>query len=101
MLSLTFEDYEREVRTVLDGILGPAGFDVAEDILAITVNRWPHGYSYGYLDLWDPEWESGMAPHEMARKANGNITIANSDAAASAYTQAAIEEAFRAVEELS
>ncbi len=35
-------------------LLGPAGFDVAEDILAITVNRWPHGYSYGYLDLWGP-----------------------------------------------
>jgi len=42
-----------------------------------------------------------MAPHEMARQAIRNITIANSDAAASAYTQAAIEEAFRAVDELS
>lgn len=101
LLSLTFEDFEREVRTVLDGMLGPAGFDVAEDILAITVNRWPHGYAYGYLDLWDPEWEAGMAPHEIARQPFGNITIANSDAAASAYTQAAIEEAIRAVEELN
>ena len=26
LLSLTFEDFEREVRTVLDGMLGPAGF---------------------------------------------------------------------------
>ena len=101
LLSLTFEDFEREVRTVLDGMLGPAGFDVAEDILAITVNRWPHGYAYGYLDLWDPDWEAGRAPHEIARQPIRNITIANSDAAASAYTQAAIEEAFRAVEELS
>ena len=49
------EDFEREVRTVLDGLLGPAGFDVAEDILAITVNRWPHGYAYEYMQLWDPE----------------------------------------------
>ncbi len=100
MLGLTFEDYEREVRTVLDGMLGPAGFDVAEDILAITVNRWPHGYAYDYFDLWDPEWEPGRAPHEIARQPIGNITIANSDAAASAYTQAAIEEAIRAVAEL-
>ncbi len=100
MLGLTFEDYEREVRTVLDGMLGSAGFDVAEDILAITVNRWPHGYAYGYLDLWDPEWEQGKAPHEIARRPIGNITIANSDAAASAYTQAAIEQALRAVAEL-
>jgi len=54
MLALTFDDFEREVRTVLHGLLGPAGFDVTEDILAITVNRWPHGYSYEYMQLWDP-----------------------------------------------
>jgi spermidine dehydrogenase len=101
MLELTLEDFEREVRTVLDGLLGPAGFDVAEDVLAITVNRWPHGYAYDYLDLWDPEWEPGRAPHELARQAIGNITIANSDAAASAYTHAAIEQALRAVAELA
>ncbi len=35
MLALSFEDYEREVRTVLDGMLGASGFDVQEDILAI------------------------------------------------------------------
>lgn len=101
LLEMTFEDFEREVRTVLDGLLGPTGFDAAEDILAITVNRWPHGYAYSYLDLWDPEWEEGQAPHEIARRSVGNIAIANSDAAASAYTQAAIEEAIRAVGELN
>ncbi len=95
-----FEDFEREVRTVLDGLLGPAGFNVAEDILAITVNRWSHGYSYGYLDLWDEKYKAGEAPHEIARQPIGNISIANCDAAASAYSQAAIEEAFRAVNEL-
>jgi len=100
MLALSFEDYEREVRTVLDGLLGPAGFDVQEDILAITVNRWPHGYSYEYLDLWDPKWPEGEAPHEIARKPFGNIAVANSDAGASAYTHVAIDEAYRAVKEL-
>jgi spermidine dehydrogenase len=101
LLDTPFEAFEKEVRTVLHGMLSPAGFDAASDILAITVNRWPHGYSYGYLDLWDPEWPAGEAPHEIARRKIGNITIANSDAAASAYTQAAIEEAMRAVAELS
>lgn len=100
MLSLSFEDYEREVRTVLDGLLGPVGFDVNKDILAITVNRWPHGYAYEYLDLWDPEWAPGEAPHEIASKPFGNITIANADAGASAYTHTAIDEAFRAVNQL-
>ena len=101
MLDLKFEDYEREVRTVLDGMLGPAGFDVENDILAITVNRWPHGYSYDYLDLWDPKWPKGQAPHEIARKAFGNIAIANADAGADAYTHVAIDQAFRAVNDLT
>ncbi len=82
MLAMKFEDFEREVRTVLDGMLGPAGFSAADDILAITVNRWPHGYAYDYLDLWDPEWPPGEAPHEIARKPFGKITFANSDAPA-------------------
>jgi spermidine dehydrogenase len=100
MLDLTFEDYEREVRTVLDGLLGPAGFDVQKDILAITVNRWPHGYAYEYMDLWDPDWAPGKAPHEIASKPFGNIAIANADAGAEAYTHVAIDQAFRAVQEL-
>ena len=100
MLALNFEDYEREVRTVLDGMLGPAGFRPAEDILAITVNRWPHGYAYDYLDLWDPDWPPGEAPHEMARRPFGRLAFANSDAGASAYSHVAIDEAWRAVKEL-
>jgi spermidine dehydrogenase len=100
LLAMTFEDFEREVRTVLDGMLSQAGFDVQDDILAITVNRWPHGYAYGYLDLWDPEWPGGQAPHEIARQPFGNIAIANADAGAEAYTHVAIDEARRAVGEL-
>ena len=99
MLELTFEDYEREVRTVMDGMLGPAGFDVQRDVLAITVNRWPHGYSHDYMDLWDPDWPPGEAPHQIASRPFGNITMANSDAGADAYTHVAIDQAYRAVEE--
>ncbi|MEM9055872.1 MAG: NAD(P)-binding protein [Pseudomonadota bacterium] len=100
MLAMAFEDYEREVRTVLDGLLGPAGFDVKRDVLAITVNRWPHGYSYDYLDLWDPDFPEGQAPHEIARRPFGNIAMANSDAGADAYTHVAIDQAYRAIGEL-
>jgi spermidine dehydrogenase len=100
LLDLSFEDFEREVRTVLDGLLGPAGFEVSEDILAITVNRWPHGYSYEYMQLWDPEWAPGEAPHEIGRQRFGSIVIANADAGASAYTHVAIDQAHRAVADL-
>ena len=100
MLRLSFEDYEREVRSVLQNLLGATGFRADRDILAITVNRWPHGYSHEYLDLWDEDWPLGEAPHEVARQRFGNITFANADAGASAYTHTAIEQAARAVGEL-
>ena len=100
MLALGLEDYEREVRTVLDEVWGPHGLDVKEDVLAVAVNRWPHGYAYYYTDLWDPDFEDGQYPHDIARQRFGNITIANADAAADAYTHTAIEEAERAIREL-
>lgn len=101
LLELSLEDFEREVRSVLDELLSSAGFDVSEDILAITVNRWPHGYAYEYMQLWDPEWAPGEAPHEVARQRFGSITIANADAGASAYTHVAIDQAYRAIDELA
>jgi spermidine dehydrogenase len=79
---------------------GYGGFDPARDITAITVNRWPHGYAYEYNPLFDPKWPPGEAPHEIGRARFGPIAIANSDAAAAAYTDAAIDQAHRAVEEL-
>ena len=36
--------------------LGPAGFDPARDVAAITVNRWPHGYAYSPHLLWEPTY---------------------------------------------
>jgi spermidine dehydrogenase len=100
LLTTDFETIERHVRTHMAGMLGPGGLDPAEDILGITVNRHAHGYAYGYNDLFDPDYEEGKAPHEIGRQKFGNITIANSDAGASAYVDAAVDQAWRAVNEL-
>ena len=100
LIALTFEDYERAIREQLNAILGPGGFNAADDIKAITVNRWPHGYAYEYIPLWDKKWRRGRAPHIRARKTRGRIAIAGSDAAARAYADAAIDQAYRAVTEL-
>ncbi len=100
MLAMPFEDYERELRSVLNSLLGPAGFNVAEDVLAITVNRWPHGYARDHLDLEDADWNVEPLPEVVGRQRFGHIAIANSDAAADAYTHAAIDQAWRAVNEL-
>lgn len=96
-----FETYERNIREQMSRMLGAGGFDPARDILEITVNRWPHGYSYEYNSLFDSFWlEGGELPCVVARKPFGRIAIANSDADAYAYTDCAIDQAYRAVGEL-
>jgi len=96
-----FETYERNIREQLARMLGGGGFDPARDILEITVNRWPHGYAYEYNSLFDQFWlEGGEQPCQVARKPFGRIAIANADADAYAYTDCAIDQAYRAVGEL-
>src|SRR3954469_152479 len=100
LLSTPFQTFERNIRDQLARVLSGGGFDPARDIDAITVNRWPHGYAYEYNPLWDPDWAPGQSPCEIGRRPFGRIAIANSDAAAAAYTDAAIDQAHRAVAEL-
>ncbi len=99
LLSTPFSTFERNIRDQFARVLETGGFDPARDIQAITVNRWPHGYAYEYNFLWDPEWPKGESPCEIGRKRFGRISIANSDAAAAAYTDQAIDQAYRAVQE--
>jgi spermidine dehydrogenase len=101
LYTTTFATLERKIREQLARTLGPGGFDPARDILAITANRWPHGYAYEYSSLWDKfVLEGGETPCEIARKPFGRIAIANSDSGARAYTDEAINQAWRAVGEL-
>jgi spermidine dehydrogenase len=102
LYTTTFETMERKIRDQLARTLGPGGLDPARDIAAITVNRWPHGYAYEYNSLFDPFWlDGGQTPCEVARKPHGRIAIANSDAGAYAYTDEAINQAWRAVGEIT
>ncbi|MEO6078557.1 MAG: NAD(P)-binding protein [Steroidobacteraceae bacterium] len=99
LLAMPFSTFEREIRDQMVRVLGSGGFDPARDIEAITVNRWPHGYAYEYNYLWDAEFKKGESPCELGRKRFGRISIANSDASAAAYTDYAIDNAYRAVQE--
>lgn len=102
LFSTRFETIERNIREQMARTLGPGGCDPARDIVAITVNRWPHGYAYEYSSLWDKfVVEGGQQPCEVARQPFGRIAIANSDAAAYAYTDAAMDQAYRAVKEIT
>ena len=99
MLATPFAKTELEVRSQLNRMLGAGGFDAKRDILAITVNRWPHGYAYTYDTLGDPDLPEAERPHVLGRTAFGRIAIANADAGAAAFTNMAIDQAHRAVQD--
>ncbi len=100
LLAASFEAFERKIREQLGRMFGPSGLDPADDITAITVNRWPHGYAPEYNPLFEPERPVAQRPHVLGRARLGRIAIANSDAGGGAYTDTAIDQAHRAVQEL-
>jgi spermidine dehydrogenase len=98
LLEMTFADFEKNIRSDLDRMLGPGGFSSARDIAAITVNRWSHGYSYAVNSLFDEPGYKDIV--RRARQPIGRVAIANSDADWEPYLHAAIDQAERAVREV-
>lgn len=102
-----FDVFEFNLRDQLSRLLSGTDFDAETDIRGITVNRWPHGYAYGY----DPDtdrvafepsrWSDSDKHWQRARERFGNIAFASTDSASNAMSEAAIEEAHRAVSDLS
>jgi len=62
-------------------------FEFDRDVASISINRWAHGYNYGNAGA-------------VGRQPFGRITIANSDSISSSLMQSAVEQAWRAVQEL-
>lgn len=101
VLSTPFETFEDQAKLQLNQALSQTGFDAERDISAITVNRWSHGYAYAGDAIWEPDYASEAdKPWVKGRQPFGYIHIANSDADASADTNAAITQAYRAVSEI-
>jgi len=97
MLSLQFEDYEKEIREHLTGMLPKGSFEFDRDVESITVNRWSHGYGYRGTALFDSDLPEMV---RKGRKPFGRITIANIDSGLSSYIHVAIDQGWRAVREL-
>jgi len=87
MLGLQFEDYEEEIREHLGGMLPKELFNFDQDVKSISINRWAHAYAHGN-------------PGVIGRQPFGRITIANSDAVDGSSLPSAVEQAWRAVQEL-
>jgi spermidine dehydrogenase len=100
LMDTPFATFEKNIREQLTRMLGSAGFDATRDIQGITVNRWAHGYAFTPNPLFDPDWKENEKPWVIGRQRVGQVAIANSDAGASAYTDVAIDQAWRAVGDL-
>jgi spermidine dehydrogenase len=100
MLATPFETYELEIREHLQGLFGETGFNAAEDIVSLTLNRWGHGYSYELNPLFDGPFAAGQLPYEIGRRPFGNVAIANADSAMAPHAIDAIEQAERAVRDI-
>jgi spermidine dehydrogenase len=100
LLEMSYQDFEHDIITHFDGMLGPHGFDAERDMAGITLNRWPHGYAYEFegVDI-NPRYNRYNGPHVAGRAQIGRISIANSDSEAHAYVDGAVDAADRAVEE--
>ena len=100
LMEMSFSDFETDIVSHFDGMLGPYGFDVERDMAGITLNRWPHGYAYEFEGVGiNPNYGRYNGPHIQGRARIGRISIANSDSEAHAYVDGAIDAAFRAVSE--
>jgi spermidine dehydrogenase len=100
LLATPFEAIEHQIRDQLGRMLGAGGFDAQRDIQAITVNRWSHGYAHEFNPLFEPVMAESERAHVRGRAVHGRIAIANSDSGGGAYTDVAIDQAWRALQDL-
>ena len=97
-----YETIERNVRRQLAGSLSGGGFDPANDIQGITVNRWAHAYVNRANPLYDEiheDFNDERYPFVRGRKPFGRVSIANSDSGSISLLNVAIDQAHRAVSE--
>lgn len=95
----SYTDLETQMLSQLRDIFALADETLDDKILAVTINRWGHGYSYEKNVLWDTESEAKRILKSVKQPKN-NIHIASSDADWKPYTQGALQQAWRAVNEI-
>jgi spermidine dehydrogenase len=68
LLQTPFSTFEQAIRSQAARALAGTGFDPARDIVAITVNRWPHGFATGRNIMFDSEDPNELSPTIYAKQ---------------------------------
>lgn len=94
LLGTSYDTFKNNIKKQLTNMYSQYGFDYDRDVSDIIINRWSHGYTY------EGAFEDTPYTYKMARKNVGNIFFANSDSKGAAYTDAAIDMAYKAVNKI-
>lgn len=104
MLDTSFEEYELLIRQELLDVFGDAGFDPAEDIEGIAINRWGHaevicypGFAFGSGNSDAPT--PGVPTYDAGQRF-GRIAFAHTDLNGFADNQGTTRISYRAVKDL-
>lgn len=104
LLEMTWADLEDSVIDLIDRTVNKEGgdFDPARDINDWRINRWNYGYAHELTSTFDPSAYGPIEqqPEHAGRQPYRNVAIACSDSEAFAYTHSAINEGYRAVQDL-
>jgi spermidine dehydrogenase len=100
LLTTSFREYERRIRTQLTEMFSQSGFDASRDIAGIVLNRWGHAYVSPQPGFFFGK-DGQPAPRDILRAAPfGRISFANTDLSGTPDHRTAIGEAHRAVSQL-
>jgi spermidine dehydrogenase len=98
VLSKSYREYEREVRSQMTRLFGDAGFDARRDVAGIILNRWGHAYV-----VPEPGFYFGSkgrpAPRDVIRQPFGRIAFAHSELNGHQSWNSAVREGYRAAEQ--
>ncbi len=78
LLSTSYAQFEKQIRTQMSEMFGSAGFDARRDIAGIILNRWGHAFfapQPGFFLGRDGQ----PPPHEVLRRPHGRIVFAHSE----------------------
>ena len=104
LLDMSWEDLEDSVIDLIDRTVNKEGgdFDPERDIHDWKINRWVYGYAHELTSTFDPSAYGPVEgqPQVAGRQPFRNVAIANSDSELFAYTHSAINEGYRAVQDL-